>query len=178
VLRVSAAKLRAQWVRGGLVATCATLLTTGAHVVAGGSIPHGAPLVMAALISLTVGVLLAKVSLPGRRDGVLANIVALGLTQFVGHLTLSVFACGHTSGHLSSAMVATHVAAAVLLGVLINLVEYLYTVCASVRSWLRLFTVASPRPHARSASFLEDVVAIMVLRCAGLGMRAPPMEFA
>lgn len=82
----------------------------------------------------------------------------------------------HHGGALVSApMLALHAAAAVGLGLLIGAVEYLFIVCATVLSWLRLFAVGRVEPAGDAAWWPSDVVvARPVLLRAGLGMRAPP----
>lgn len=171
---MSTPKSRARWLRGVLVAASSTVVTVGAHAAAGGRVPQGAPLLLSILIGLTVGALAAGLSFDDRRARVLGTVGALALAQGLGHLTLSVAAGHHHAARPSSSMLVYHAVAAVLLGALINATEYLYVVCASVLCWLRLFASRLPRPLTRASSFISDVVAQSVLRCAGLGMRAPP----
>ena len=76
-------------------------------------------------------------------------------------------------------MVASHAAAAVVLGAAITAAEYLYVVCASVLCWLRLFAT----PAARFTPFVPRRIANVfvarpVLLRSGLGMRAPPLGMA
>jgi threonine/homoserine/homoserine lactone efflux protein len=75
---------------------------------------------------------------------------------------------------LTPAMIAAHTGAAVLLGLSIAVVEHLYTVCATLLTWLRLFTISSPRPTSPPVRWAEPVVIRPVLLRPGLGMRAPP----
>jgi hypothetical protein len=76
---------------------------------------------------------------------------------------------------VTPSMAAAHVAGAVMLGLAIASVEYLYVVCTSVLCWLRLFAAHAQRPTGRLLSFEpSDVVAQSVLGRSGLGMRAPP----
>lgn len=171
-------KTRARWIRGALVGMSSAVVTAGAHAAAGGAVPQGAALIVSLLPAATVGAMLAGATLEGRRGRLLSVIAALTVAQFLGHLTLVAAAGGHHHGAglgLTASMVVGHIAAAVLLGMAITAVEYLYVVCASVLCWLRLFATAAPRPAVRSPRLVaSDVVAHSVLRSPGLGMRAPP----
>jgi hypothetical protein len=168
-------------VRSALVGACSAVVTVGAHAAAGGVVPHGGQLVVVMLVCVTVGAVLAAAQLEGRRGRMLAVIGALTVAQSLGHLTLMASAAHH-HGHalgVTPSMAAAHVAAAVMLGVAITFVEHLYVVCASVLSWLRLFAIAASRPVARLLPLAaSDVAAQSVLRCPGLGMRAPPRHAA
>ncbi|MGV0794792.1 hypothetical protein [Mycolicibacterium sp. XJ1819] len=173
---MSTSRVRARWVRGALVGVCSAVLTIGAHAAAGGALPHGAALIVSMLPAATIGAILAGATLEGRRGRLVGVIGALTVAQFLGHLSL-VVAGGHHGGGLgmTTTMAAGHLAAAVLLGVAITAVEYLYVVCSSVLCWLRLFATAPSRPAAPSPRpVTSDVVAHSVLRSPGLGMRAPP----
>jgi hypothetical protein len=133
------------------------------------------------LVCAIIGAVMAAARLEGRRERLLGVIGALTVAQSLGHLTLMVSASHHhgdTLG-LTPTMAAAHVAAAVLLGVAITSVEYLYVVCESVLCWLRLFAMAALRPAARLSPLVtDDVVAQPVLLLSGLGMRAPPRRAA
>ena len=179
--RVGTPKSRARWVRGALVGACSAVVTVGAHAAAGGVVPHGGRLIVSMLVCATVGAVLATAPLEGRRGRLFGVIGALTVAQSLGHLTLMA-STGHHHGDtmgLTPSMATAHLAAAVMLGVAITSVEYLYVVCASVLSWLRLFATAASRPAARLLPLATgDVVAQSVLRCSGLGMRAPPLRTA
>lgn len=173
---MSPPKSRARWLRGALVGVCSAVVTTGAHTAGGGHVPQGATLALAVLICGAVGAVSAEVRPEGRALGLLAVIGALVAAQSLGHLTLTLASHHHATTPL---MAAAHLAAAVLLGAAINAVEYLYAVCASVLCWLRLFALAAQRPAKRCVRRRTiDVVAASVLRCPGLGMRAPPLGVA
>lgn len=172
----------ARWLRGTLVGACSSVLTAAAHAAASGGLPQGGALMVAVLVCGAAGATIGSASLEGRRTRVLGVVVALGLAQILGHLTIVA-----SSGHhhmdaglgLSSTMLAAHAAAAIVLGIAITAVEYLYLVCASVLSWLRLFAAAAPRPATRLARWATSVVvAQSVLLLSGLGMRAPPQGIA
>ena len=171
-------RARASWLRGALVGACSTVVTMTAHAAAGGGLPHGGGLLVALLlVCATTGAAVGGIALEGRRSRLLGIVGALGLAQVLGHLTLVVVGGHHME--LTPAMVASHAAAAVVLGVAITAAEYLYVVCASVLCWLRLFAT----PAARSTPFVPRRVANVfvarpVLLRSGLGMRAPPMGIA
>lgn len=152
-------------------------MTIGAHTAGGGHVPQGATLALAVLICAAAGAVTAEVRLDGRGPGLLGVIGALVAAQSLGHLALTLAGHHHDGGTgVPPLMAAAHLAGAVLLGAAINAVEYLYAVCASVLCWLRLFALAAPRPAKRSVPLqTTDVVAASVLRCPGLGMRAPPL---
>lgn len=153
------------------------MVTVGAHAAAGGDAPQGGRLIASMLICGIIGAVLAAAPLEGRRGRLLGVIGALAVAQSLGHLTLMASASHHHGDALgvAPAMAAAHLAAAVVLGVAITLVEYLYVVCESVLCWLRLFAIAVPPPVARLVPFVtSDVDAQTVLLCSGLGMRAPP----
>ncbi|MGO4444113.1 hypothetical protein AB4Z42_12240 [Mycobacterium sp. 2YAF39] len=174
-------KSRARWVRGALVGASSAVVTVGAHAAAGGVVPQGGRLIVSMLVCATVGAVLAIAPLEGRRGRVAGVIGALTVAQSLGHLSLMTSAAHHHGDGLglTPSMAAAHLAAAAVLGIAITSVEYLYVVCASVLSWLRLFVTAASRPVARLLPVATgDVVAQSVLRCAGLGMRAPPLRTA
>ena len=174
---MSTPKSRNRWVRGALVGACSAVITVGAHGAAGGVVPHGGRLITAMLVCAIVGAVLSAAPLESRRGRLLGVIGALTVAQSLGHLTLMASVTHHHGDTLgvTPSMAAAHVAAAVILGVAINSVEYLYVVCGSVLCWLRLFAMAALRPVARILPLAtSDVVAQSVLRCSGLGMRAPP----
>ncbi|UXA18674.1 hypothetical protein [Mycobacterium sp. SMC-4] len=169
-------KSRARGLRGALVGVCSTVITCGAHAAAGGHVPSGSALILVGLVCAVVGAVLAGTALEGRHLRLIAVIGGLIAAQILGHITLALAAGHHHGGlGLSWSMAAAHVAGALLLGAAITTVEYLYVVCVSVLSWLRLFAVARhrppcrPRPTEPRQSFAQSV-----LRASGLGMRAPP----
>ncbi|MEV3903710.1 hypothetical protein AB0K11_15400 [Mycobacterium sp. NPDC050551] len=166
---------RARWMRGGLVGVCSTVFTTGAHAAAGGGLPKGSALVVAALVCLTVGGAVGGLQLTGRRTRPVVLTAALAVAQLLGHL---VMAGGHHhagGAGLSRGMIAAHLAAAVVLGVAISAVEYAYVVAASVLRWLRLFATATAGPVPAVRRWTTNVAVVLpVLPHSGLGMRAPP----
>nr|WP_090339231.1 hypothetical protein [Mycolicibacterium malmesburyense] len=171
---------RARWVRGGLVGACSAVLTATAHTFAGGQLPRGSAMVVAMLVCATVGAVVARPALDGRRARVIGIVGALSLAQVLGHLAF-VVAGGHvhSAGALgfTPAMVTAHVGAAVVLGAAIAAVEYLYVVCVSVLRWLRIFTTRGVPPRVRRLDRdVKTVVAESVLFSYGLGMRAPPLR--
>ncbi len=168
---------RAHWLRAGLVAACSALLTATAHTAAGGTLPRGGVLMLAVLMCAATAAPIASVRPQGRYAAPLVVTVAMGLAQLAGHLTLAAAGGPHHHGSgVTASMVATHLGAAVVLGVLITAVEHLYAVGTSVLCWLRLVEVPAPRstPGPRRGR-PNDVPAQSALRCAGLRMRAPPV---
>ena len=169
---MSTPKSRARWVRSALVGACSAVVTVGAHTAAGGVVPQGGRLIAALLVCATVGAVLAAAPLEAAASDCSVVIGALTVAQSLGHLTLMASAAHHhgDSMGLTPSMAAAHLAAAVMLGVAITSVEYLYVVCASVLCWLRLFAMVALRPAARLLPLAaSDVVAQSVLRCSGLG---------
>jgi len=163
--------------RGALVGACSAVVTVGAHAAAGGVVPQGGRLIVSMLVCGMIGAVLATARLEGRHGRLLGVIGALAVAQSLGHLTLMASASHHhgDTWGVTPSMAAAHLAAAVLLGVAITSVEYLYVVCESVLCWLRLFVIAASRPAMRSLPpAANDVVAQPVLLRSGLGMRAPP----
>jgi hypothetical protein len=133
------------------------------------------------LVCAIVGALLSAAPLEGRSGRLLGVIGALTVAQSLGHLTLMASAPHHHGDALgvTPTMAAAHLAAAVVLGIAITTVEYLYVVCGSVLCWLRLFAMRAVRPAARVMPLTtSDVVAQSVLLRSGLGMRAPPLRAA
>ncbi|CAN5444163.1 hypothetical protein BH11ACT7_BH11ACT7_08820 [soil metagenome] len=166
--------------RCALVGACSALFTAAAHTGAGGSLPQGGALMMATLVCGVAGAAVGSAALDGRRVRLLGVVTALTIAQVLGHLTM-VAAGGHhhTAMGWSPTMVAAHAVAAIVLGMAITAVEYLYSVCASVLCWLRLFAAAAPRPAPRVTSWpTNSVAAQSVLLLSGLGMRAPPRGIA
>ncbi len=180
---------RARWLRGALVGVTSAVLTVGAHATAGGGIPNGGALVISLLVCAALGSMVGCLRLEGRGARWLGTATALGVAQLLGHLIL--MAAGHQHhghqhhGHqhhgaaelaLSPTMIATHTGAAVILAVAITAAEYLYVVCSSVLCWLRLFALAEgTRATQATRAVARDFVAQSVLRCRGVGMRAPPL---
>lgn len=182
VRSVSTPRTRARRLRGGLVGGCSALLTVGAHTAVDDRLPHGAALMVVLLLCATAGAAVGTAT-KGRGHGTLLGVVAaLGGTQLLGHWALAVFG-GHQHGlaalGMSPSMAAAHAAAAVVLGLAIAAVEYLFVVCESVLCWLRLFTLGAVCATSRARSCTtNNVVAQSVLLRSGLGMRAPPSAFA
>jgi hypothetical protein len=176
---VSTRTNHAAHLRGGLVGACSALTAAVAHTAAGGVPPSGSPLVVLLLACATLGAAVGGFSPQTRSAATALLIVGLGSGQALGHLSLAM-AGGHRHGELvSTSMLALHAGAAVGLGLLIGAVEYLYIVCATVLSWLRIFTVGRIKPVGDAAWWPTDVVvARPVLLRAGLGMRAPPMALS
>ncbi|AMO63266.1 Uncharacterised protein [Mycolicibacterium phlei] len=169
---MSTSRSRARWLRGALVGVCSAAVTLGAHTGAGGHLPSGAALVVAALVCAVVGAGLAGVTVDGRRTRLAVTSGGLLAAQLLGHLTLTVAAHDMT---LPWAMAAAHLAGAILLGAAISAAEYLYAVCASVLCWLRLFAAERRQPTVRRRRFVtRHIVARSALRASGLGLRAPP----
>lgn len=172
---------RARWLRGALVGVTSAVLTVGAHATAGGGIPNGGALVISLLVCAALGSMVGCLRLEGRGARWLGTATALGVAQLLGHLIL--MAAGHQHQHhgaaelaLSPTMIATHTGAAVILAVAITAAEYLYVVCSSVLCWLRLFALAEgTRATQATRAVARDFVAQSVLRCRGVGMRAPPL---
>ncbi|MCX2714373.1 hypothetical protein [Mycolicibacterium sp. J2] len=168
---------RAHWLRGGLVGGSSAVLATSAHTGAAGALPHGAALVAALLVCATAGAAVGAVDLRSRHARAVAVFAALCAAQFLSHVTLAVTGGHHHAGAamgLTPAMIAAHTGAAVVLGMSIAVVEHLYTVCATLLTWLRLFAVSTPRPTSPTVRWAEPVVIRPVLLRPGLGMRAPP----
>lgn len=141
--------------------------------------PQGGALILALFVCATVGAAVGGTRLEGRHFRLVGIVLALCIAQFLGHLIL-VAAGGHhhpSSGlGLTPSMVAAHAAAAIILGVAITAVEYLYVVCASVLRWLRLFATRSTPPASRAPVCRAASVPVLqsVLLRTGLGVRAPP----
>jgi hypothetical protein len=170
---VSTPRSRARGLRGALVGVCSAAVTVGAHAGAGGHLPSGSALITAALVCAVIGAALAGVAVDGRRTRVLTTISGLLVAQLLGHVTLA--AAAHEMAAPPPAMLVAHLVGAILLGIAISAVEYLYAVGVSVLCWLRLFAAARRQPTARRRRFTpRHVFAQSVLRASGLGLRAPP----
>lgn len=155
------------------------MLTAVAHTAAGGSLPVGAPLAGLLIVSVAVGATAGAITVKRYYARVAALMAALCGGQLLGHVTLSV--AGHHGDGIAptTSMLATHVIAAAILGLLIGLVEHVYVVCESVLCWLRLFEVDRCRPVGRpQRGGTTSVVVQSVLLRSGLGMRAPPQGTA
>ena len=165
---------RARCVAGALVGVSSASLTAVAHTAAGGSLPVGAPLATLLIVSVAVGATAGAITVQRYYARLAALIAALCGGQLLGHLTLSVAAGHHGSAMVpTTSMLAMHVIAAAILGLLIGLAEHVYVVCESVLCWLRLFAVGRLQ---RSGT--TSVVVQSVLLRSGLGMRAPPQGTA
>lgn len=169
-------KTRARWARGALIGASSAVMTVAAHAAAGGGLPHGSALALTMLVCATVGMLAGSIRCDDLGARWIAATVALGAAQFLGHTALAL--TGHHPEVLTltpgPSMIAAHIAAAVLLGGAISASEYLYTVCASVLHWLRLFIRQSPRPTPRPRRRATRIVVVRPVLASGLGMRAPP----
>lgn len=164
-------------VRGTLVGACSAIAATGAHAGAGGQLPHGGALAVAILICATVGAAAGSMTLEGRFTRMVGVVVSLAAAQSLSHVGLVLAGGHHHSGgaEWTPSMVASHAAAAVVLGVAIAAAEYLYAVCASVLCWLRLFTIRASRRGSVSARRTPyRVFAQSFWATSGLSMRAPP----
>lgn len=174
---MSSPRTRARWLRGALVGVSSAIVTATAHAAAGGGLPTGTALLLSVLACATVGGALAGTRFEGRHARLLVVVGALVAAQSLGHLTLTLAAGHHEHGGfgVTPAMLAAHLVGAVLLGVTINAVEYLYVVATSVLCWLRLFALGAQQPVVRVVrEIANQVVAQAVLLRSGLGMRAPP----
>lgn len=177
---MSTPSTRAGLLRGALIGCCSALVTAFAHAAGGGGNPTGSALVALVGVCALVGMSVGTVNLGGRHGRVKLAIAAMCAAQLLGHLVLTVVGGHHHSGGLlSTPMLALHVIAAVVLGLLIGAVEYLYVVCSSVLSWLRLFATDVYTPSIASARRHSNIVVVEpALLRAGLGMRAPPTPLA
>jgi hypothetical protein len=167
---------RAGYVRGGLVGVCSALVTATAHAGARGGAPTGGALILLLVVCATVGAVVGGITLEGRHSRAVLVVGALAAAQVLGHVMLTVAGHHeHSSWLLTPPMLMLHALAAVGLGLLINAVEHLYTVCGSVLCWLRIFAAVHIRPAAGQAWRPTNVIgARPVLLRTGLGMRAPP----
>jgi len=158
---------------GALVGLFSWLLTTAAHVFAGGDLPGGSGAVFLGVVCAGVGAAAGA----GPRDGRAHPAhLAIGILagQTLGHLVMTLTAHhGHGDAWPSLEMALVHGAAAVMLGVLISLVGHLDVVCASVLSSLRLVVVH--RGRARSRRWPSTPSQMRRRLLAGVTrMRAPP----
>lgn len=175
---------RAHRLRGGLVGGSSAVIATSAHAGASGAVPHGAALMAALLVCATTGAVVGAVKLSGRYTRAAGIVAALGAAQFLSHVTLAVTGGHHHAGDgmgLTPAMIAAHTTAAAVLGLSIAVVEHLFTICGTLLSWLRLFTVGTTDtsgPTPQPARRPEPVIIRPVLLRPGLGMRAPPAGIA
>ncbi|WKG03434.1 hypothetical protein [Mycolicibacterium sp. HK-90] len=163
--------------RGGLVGACSALTATVAHTAAGGMAPTSSPLIVLLLLCAALGAAVGGINPQTRAVKTGLLIAGLGAGQLLGHVALAVSGGHqhHAVSLLSAPMAGLHLAAAVGLGLVIGMAEYLYVVCASVLSWLRIFAAARLRPAVFKLWWPSNVVvARPVLLRAGLGMRAPP----
>lgn len=162
--------------RGGLVGGCSALTATLAHTAASGVAPASSPLIVLLLLCAALGAAVGGFDTQTRwaRTGLL--VAGLGAGQLLGHLALAMSGGHHHAASLLTApMIGMHAAAAVGLGLVIGMAEYLFVVCATVLSWLRIFATAQVRPLVRELWWPSNViVARPVLLRTGLGMRAPP----
>ena len=167
---------RARWVAGALVGVSSATLTALAHTAAGGILPTGAPLASLLIVSAAVGAIASAITVPRYYARITALATALCGGQLLGHVALSV---GHHAVAPSTSMLAMHLIAAAILGLLIGLVEHVYVVCESVLCWLRLFAIDRCSPASRPQRYATTSVVVQsVLLRSGLGMRAPPQGTA
>ncbi|KLI08996.1 hypothetical protein ACNQR7_08725 [Mycolicibacterium senegalense] len=163
--------------RGGLVGACSALTATVAHTAAGGMAPAGSPLIVLLLLCAALGAAVGGLNLQTRSARTWWLIAGLGAGQLLGHFALAMSGGHHHHAEalLTAPMAGMHAAAAIGLGVLIGVAEYLFVVCASVLTWLRIFATARIRPLIHEPRRPSNVVvARPVLLRTGLGMRAPP----
>jgi len=158
---------------GALVGLFSWLLTTAAHVSAGGGLPGGSGAVFLGLVCAGVGAAAGAGSRNGRARPVrLATGILAG--QTLGHLVMTLTAHhDHGDAWPSLKMAVVHGAAAVLLGVLISLVDHLYAVCASVLSAVRLVFVHRGRARSRRWPSTPSLMRRRLL-AGETRMRAPP----
>ena len=157
------------------------LFTALAHAAAGGGLPAGSALVELLIACATVGAGVGAIRVEGRYARTALIIAALCAGQGLGHLVLAVGGHHHADSATSTPvlMLAMHAAAAATLGLLIGAAEYLFVVCSSVLTWLRLFATAALHPAvATTPRQPNHIVRQAVLLRAGLGMRAPPARRA
>ena len=179
VLHVSRRPVGKRRVGGALVAASSAALVTVAHTAAGGVVPRGGALSLAILLCASVGTLFSGIRPTSAGNRALTLVAAMAVTQLVGHLALTITDHHHGGPAFTSQMIAAHAAAAVLLGVAIAAVEHLTAVAGSILCWLRLVLNRSPQPVPRPIIFwAKGIAARAVLRCQGLGMRAPPRPVA
>ena len=162
--------------RGGLVGACSALTAMVAHTAAGGMAPTSSPLVVLLLLCAALGAAVGGLNPQARSVKTGLLIAGLVAGQLLGHFALAMSGGHHHAASLLTApMIGMHAVAAVGLGLVIGMAEYLFVVCASVLSWLRIFGTARLHPLVRDLWWPSNVVvARPVLRRAGLGMRAPP----
>ncbi|MFV8161551.1 hypothetical protein ACNQVK_05435 [Mycobacterium sp. 134] len=162
--------------RGGLVGACSALTATVAHTAGGGMAPTSSPLIVLLLLCAVLGAAVGGLNPQTRPAKTGLLIAGLGAGQLLGHFALAMSGGHHHAASLLTApMIGMHAAAAVGLGLVIGMAEYLFVVGASVLSWLRIFATARIRPLVRELWWPSNVVvARPVLLHAGLGMRAPP----
>ncbi|OLP03315.1 hypothetical protein BVU76_06280 [Mycolicibacterium porcinum] len=162
--------------RGGLVGVCSALTAMAAHTAAGGMAPTSSPLIVLLLLCAALGAAVGGLNPQTRSVKAGLLIAGLGAGQLLGHFALAMAGGHHHGPSISSApMAGMHVAAAVGLGLAIGVAEYLFVVCASVLTWLRIFAADRIHPLIRELWWpSNEVVARPVLLRTGLGMRAPP----
>lgn len=169
---------RAGILRGALVGTCSALVTALAHAAGGGGLPTGSAPIELLIVCATIGAGVGALGAERRCARLTMAVSALAAGQGLGHLTLAGVGGHHHADQAAShplQMLALHASAAVVLGSLIAAVEYLYLICVSVLSWLRLFATASIDPAPAAPTRRSNVVVRRpVLLGSGLGTRAPP----
>ena len=129
---MSSPATRARCLAGAPVGVAQASLTAVAHTAAGGNLPVGAPLAGLLIVSVAVGATAGAITMKRYDARIAALMAALCGGQMLGHLTLSV--AGHHGGAIAptTSMLAMHVMAAAILGLMIGLAEHVYVVCESV----------------------------------------------
>ncbi|WP_147459866.1 hypothetical protein [Actinokineospora cianjurensis] len=165
-------------VRGVLLAGSSTALAISAHGMAGGGVPD-----TAVTLALTALVAWAGTALADRRGGLLATLALLGVSQLCLHVLLTDIAVSH-DGHVhtpvvpSGLMLATHIAATLVNGVLLTVAgSALTAVAAAISGIVRALVVSlapsTPLPSIPVAALVDHLLAV-VLRVV-CGRRGPPV---
>ncbi|EID54237.1 hypothetical protein [Saccharomonospora xinjiangensis] len=136
-------------VRGVLLAGCSATLSTTAHAVGGGHLPH-----LLTTVAITVLIGWISTAIAERTRGFGGIALVLGGAQLITHLVL-----GELSGHVvgGPAMLAGHVSATVVTALLIARAEEMLAVAVSVLFFLRRLLVPAGTP-ARSWPVRRAVV--------------------
>jgi hypothetical protein len=122
--------------RGWSLAVCSAALAIAAHGMAGGGTPDTALAVL-----LTMLVAWAGTSVADRRRGLFSVLASLGTAQLAMHLVLNYVIPSHVGHHAApmdpAAMLATHVTATLLAGLLLAKADSVLGVVASAIRLLR-----------------------------------------
>src|SRR5262245_30826002 len=109
--------------------------------------PTSSPLIVVLLLCAALGAAVGGLNPQTRSAKTGLLIAGLGAGQLLGHVALAMAGGHHHASSLFTApMAGLHLAAAVGLGLVIGVAEYLYVVCASVLCWLRIFAATRVRP--------------------------------